>query len=57
MNDAHGKSRKEESRWKAINQVKESSRRSENEDADQSYESVTHGLEQKDNFKNTSPAK
>jgi hypothetical protein len=56
LNDAHGKSRKKESRFKATNQVKESSTQGENEAANQ-YEIVNKGLKQKDNFKNTSPAK
>jgi len=56
LNDVYGKNWEKESRSKATNQVEESSRESENE-TNQSYESLTQNLKQKDNFRNASSAK
>ncbi len=51
-----GKSRQRESRFKTIDQAKEGFGQGQDEEANQSYESITQGLNQKDNFEDTSPA-
>jgi hypothetical protein len=56
LDDIHGKSRKKESSFKATGQVKENHRQGQDEQVNQSYESITQGLNQKDNFDDTPPA-
>jgi len=56
LNDIHGKSRKKESSFKATGQVKENHRQGQDEEVNQSYESITQGLNQKDIFEDTPPA-
>ncbi len=56
MNDIHGKSRKKESNFKATGQVKQNHRQGQDKEVNQSNESITQGLKQKNNFKNRKTA-
>jgi len=57
LNDVHGNDWKKGSRRKAIDEIEEFYRESENEAGNQPYESPVEGHKQKDHFENISSTK